>query len=241
MGRWLSPDWADKPEAVPYSSLDNPQSLNLYGYVLNNPLSHADSDGHCCDWNAVGDYSVGVLRGAVSSLTYGYAGAPSSSDSASSLAGQFFGTSVVAGVGASAVSSSGPAALAGLAAAPETAGASLVVSGGAVAAGAMGASAVAGAGENAGALVLAMGKRAGDFSGSTREGAIKNNAEQNGGTNKCDKCGQDLQRVGNKSGQKPPANQLHVHHDPPISEGGGKDSKPVVVCRDCHLNDIHKQ
>jgi len=46
MGRWMSPDWADKPEAVPYSSLDNPQSLNLYGYVLNNPLSKADPDGH---------------------------------------------------------------------------------------------------------------------------------------------------------------------------------------------------
>jgi RHS repeat-associated protein len=39
IGRWMSPDWADKPEAVPYSSLDNPQSLNLYGYVLNNPLT----------------------------------------------------------------------------------------------------------------------------------------------------------------------------------------------------------
>jgi hypothetical protein len=45
----MSPDWAAKPEAVPYSSLDNPQSLNLYGYVLNNPLSKADPDGHCCD------------------------------------------------------------------------------------------------------------------------------------------------------------------------------------------------
>src|SRR5487761_1967922 len=39
MGRWMTPDWAEKPEAVPYSSLDNPQSLNLYGYVLNNPPS----------------------------------------------------------------------------------------------------------------------------------------------------------------------------------------------------------
>jgi hypothetical protein len=43
----MSPDWADKPEAVPYSQLDNPQSLNLYGYVNNNPLSKADPDGHC--------------------------------------------------------------------------------------------------------------------------------------------------------------------------------------------------
>jgi len=46
MGRWMSPDWADKPEAVPYSDLTNPQSLNLYGYVNNNPLSKADKDGH---------------------------------------------------------------------------------------------------------------------------------------------------------------------------------------------------
>jgi RHS repeat-associated protein len=47
MGRFMSPDWADKPEAVPYSSLDNPQSLNLYGYVNNNPFSKTDADGHC--------------------------------------------------------------------------------------------------------------------------------------------------------------------------------------------------
>jgi RHS repeat-associated protein len=48
MGRWMSPDWAEKPEAVPYSSLDDPQSLNLYQFVRNNPLSNRDSDGHRC-------------------------------------------------------------------------------------------------------------------------------------------------------------------------------------------------
>lgn len=46
MGRWMSPDWADKPEAVPYADLSDPQSLNLYGYVRNNPMSKADADGH---------------------------------------------------------------------------------------------------------------------------------------------------------------------------------------------------
>lgn len=46
MGRWLSPDWSAKEEPVPYSKLDNPQTLNLYQYVLNNPLSHSDDDGH---------------------------------------------------------------------------------------------------------------------------------------------------------------------------------------------------
>ena len=51
MGRWMSPDWSAKQDPVPYAKLDNPQSLNLYGYVGNNPLSMADPDGHegCCD------------------------------------------------------------------------------------------------------------------------------------------------------------------------------------------------
>ncbi len=46
-GRFTSPDWAAKAEAIPYAELSNPQSLNLYGYVLNNPPSRADTDGHC--------------------------------------------------------------------------------------------------------------------------------------------------------------------------------------------------
>ena len=46
MGRWMSPDWSAKIMPVPYAKLDNPQSLNLYAYVLNNPLSAADPDGH---------------------------------------------------------------------------------------------------------------------------------------------------------------------------------------------------
>jgi RHS repeat-associated protein len=47
MGRFMTPDWASKPDAVPYASLDNPQSLNLYSYGGNNPLSKTDPDGHC--------------------------------------------------------------------------------------------------------------------------------------------------------------------------------------------------
>ena len=46
MGRFMSPDWAAKAEPVPYAKLDNPQSLNLYSYVLNNPLRLVDPDGH---------------------------------------------------------------------------------------------------------------------------------------------------------------------------------------------------
>lgn len=47
MGRFLSPDWSVKEEPVPYAHLDNPQTLNLYAYVQNNPLSKSDPDGHC--------------------------------------------------------------------------------------------------------------------------------------------------------------------------------------------------
>lgn len=47
MGRWMSPDWSAKVAPVPYAKLDDPQSLNLYAYVGNNPLSKADPDGHC--------------------------------------------------------------------------------------------------------------------------------------------------------------------------------------------------
>jgi len=49
MGRFLSSDWSSSPEGIPYVSLEDPQSLNLYSYVLNNPLSHRDLDGHSCD------------------------------------------------------------------------------------------------------------------------------------------------------------------------------------------------
>jgi RHS repeat-associated protein len=45
-GRFLSPDWSAQEEPVPYAKLDNPQTLNLYAYVLNNPLSAVDPGGH---------------------------------------------------------------------------------------------------------------------------------------------------------------------------------------------------
>lgn len=46
MGRFLSPDWSAKEEPVPYAKLDDPQTLNLYAYVLNNPLTRMDPAGH---------------------------------------------------------------------------------------------------------------------------------------------------------------------------------------------------
>jgi RHS repeat-associated protein len=51
MGRFMSPDYSDSgfdPVAVPSADFENPQSLNLYSYVHNNPLTNADPDGHDC-------------------------------------------------------------------------------------------------------------------------------------------------------------------------------------------------
>ncbi len=43
----MSPDCSARAEPVPYSKMDDPQTLNLYSYVRNNPLSGVDPDGHC--------------------------------------------------------------------------------------------------------------------------------------------------------------------------------------------------
>jgi RHS repeat-associated protein len=55
-GRFLTPDWSAKPQSIPYAKFDNPQTLNLYAYVQNNPLSRIDPDGHvdCSGKNAEG-------------------------------------------------------------------------------------------------------------------------------------------------------------------------------------------
>jgi RHS repeat-associated protein len=45
-GRWLSADWSSVPVPVPYANLSNPQTLNLYAMVADDPESFADLDGH---------------------------------------------------------------------------------------------------------------------------------------------------------------------------------------------------
>jgi hypothetical protein len=42
----MSPDTSGGPDPVPFADLDYRQTLNLYGYVTNNPLTEIDADGH---------------------------------------------------------------------------------------------------------------------------------------------------------------------------------------------------
>ena len=46
LGRFMTPDWAAGPITVPYASFGDPQSLNLYAYVRNDPNTGIDLDGH---------------------------------------------------------------------------------------------------------------------------------------------------------------------------------------------------
>ena len=45
-GRFTSPDWSATSQPIPYADLTDPQTLNLYGYVRNNPLRLIDPNGH---------------------------------------------------------------------------------------------------------------------------------------------------------------------------------------------------
>jgi RHS repeat-associated protein len=46
IGRWLSSDWSGIPTPIPYANFTNPQTLNLYSMVADDPESFADLDGH---------------------------------------------------------------------------------------------------------------------------------------------------------------------------------------------------
>ena len=46
LGRYISPDWFARPTTVPYADFTNPQTLNLYSFGRNDPISVNDPDGH---------------------------------------------------------------------------------------------------------------------------------------------------------------------------------------------------
>ena len=244
IGRFMSPDWSATPVDVPYANFSNPQSLNLYSYVKNNPLRDTDPDGHCCDIDDIVNFTVGLVNAYASDILAGTGrqNQPTLEGKIGAAAGDTIATvqgalEVVGGgageVGGTALILTGAGAPVGVAV--DVGSAALIVHGGAVAT--TGAANLGAAGGDA--INAAMESRAGDFKTSTRENKIKENAAANGGQNKCETCGQDVHRTQNQTGQTPPENQLQVHHDPPIKDGGGQNSTPVVLCRTCHQKVHH--
>lgn len=81
LGRFTSPDWSAHADTVPYAEMYDPQSLNLYAYVGNNPLGKTDATGHCggnVGWLASNGYvalavadSCGASTATVSQLERG--------------------------------------------------------------------------------------------------------------------------------------------------------------------------
>jgi RHS repeat-associated protein len=59
LGRFMTPDWTAAPAAVPYASYGDPQSLNLYAYVQNDPLTGIDATGHYSNSDPMADFEEG--------------------------------------------------------------------------------------------------------------------------------------------------------------------------------------
>jgi hypothetical protein len=57
----MTPDWAEKPTNVPYATFGDPQTLNLYAYVENEPINRVDADGHI-EWAPHLDFSNGPIN-----------------------------------------------------------------------------------------------------------------------------------------------------------------------------------
>ena len=95
-GRFMTPDWAAQTEPVPYAKLDDPQSLNLYSYVENNPLGGVDPDGHACSpllrntnsgfCKRATEYGIFDANSTVRALTRFYAAASAASQALADVA-----------------------------------------------------------------------------------------------------------------------------------------------------------
>ena len=104
LGRFMTPDWAATATAVPYANFGNPQSLNLYSYVKNNPTTFGDPDGHCCDWQ----YIAGAVQ-AYASDNLAAGAFHGNSDNPSFQAGQIAGdkAALAQGIGEAAAGQAG--------------------------------------------------------------------------------------------------------------------------------------
>jgi RHS repeat-associated protein len=101
IGRFMTADWAAKPIDVPYADFGNPQSLNLYSYVKNNPTTLGDPDGH--DWASNIEYlstAAGGLAGALIGGSLGAGAGTLALPGGGTIGGGYAGGAIGAGLGA---------------------------------------------------------------------------------------------------------------------------------------------
>src|SRR6185437_10632089 len=67
----MSADWSSIPVPVPYGNLNNPQTLNLYTMVADNPETFADLDGHTCGTIGASDRNGCTQEGNSKTATQG--------------------------------------------------------------------------------------------------------------------------------------------------------------------------
>ena len=91
-GRWLSPD----PYSGSYDT-SNPQSLNRYAYVLNNPLGFRDPDGRWCYWEDGSYDDEGYDEGSCAQAGGAWGGPPDATSYSGGYSG--VGSTVVSTIG----------------------------------------------------------------------------------------------------------------------------------------------
>lgn len=233
-GRFTSPD----PKLF-LDAVYDPQSWNKFGYVRNNPLRLVDPDGE--DWKDVAGgffnafntnqvLGIGRTQGGNSDFRTGQA----IGDAVSTIQGAVEILIGGGGEGAGlALDATGVGAIAGV---PLNVASAGVIAHG-VAVGGIGLKNLTGA-----ALDPQNGttveRRANDFTSGEKKKIDARNAEQNGGVNKCENCGRQVEKIQNKPGQPTPPNQLQRHHKKPAAQGGpGKADNGKVVCPECHIEE----
>ena len=223
LARFLTPDWAAAPTAVPYATFGDPQTLNLYAYVNNNPNTGIDVNGHVGPdgqpnwvnsaegWSTI--YSAGDNGGS------GTGQSSASDDTSSSTPPSppdsdqqqiHTETTIVVRANTHWWNRLGSWLSNGFASLSAVFSRSFGSFGGA----------------RAGKPFTPAGKRA----------VISRNAAENGGQNVCDNCGQPtIPAQQSQAGVPRPGNETNVDHTYPRSLGGdGDPSNGGVLCATCN-------